>query len=729
MVAPATCDASRLLQRGLSTCTLRSRLLLLCIVRRWGVACTCAPPLTRCAAMDGASGSRTPRSLTGEEANAMGARATAATGEEDEVVADGSDDESTTCVVCLDAHPTVLLMVFGHVVLCANCMDALRQRHGNTGKCPMCRASLQGEALLSAFGDSDGAVRQFAKRSLIPADVRMDSILVSINGVFADDGLEAAASAEEDRNACSLFRSAFVADCFTLLSKFADHTLEQRRLALTAGALDTVANVMRKLPFDLRVQSTGVAAAGVVGCLESMPKDLLRAAWQQSGALSAVLHALRFCAGTAAPRAVAVAAECMTQALRALPCRALPLFDAVALTRLACRVFGTNMGVDVVQPAMEDLLGRLSCSYDACALICVTEALRMLPGARPHRVATNAVIMLHAALGAHKRPHTTVCAAALDGDALRVLLTLMAEICSCGCKNCIAVIGRWLLPSLTTLCASSPAALQAALERGIMPVLSEMVGLIVRKPWLSLPLCVFITRCLPLEVADDDAAWSSARQQLAHTMTGAELLGRTALLAQEDTRLVERYTAQVLERGGTLVILHKLTHRAAMSLRAFTGLLHHGLTGWLPDFAVKMEVDCCAELAETHAHVFARTPAHARSCVMRSAAQMASMYALGALVGLYHEYIAREALDACARVVTAVLKPAYTCGCAVCDETEHTACLLLLKTFLPVCGKRRPRRRAAAHGRRHRCESAARCALGGAAGAVRDAARQAAAAC
>ena len=148
----------------------------------------------------------------------MGARATAATGEEDEVVADGSDDESTTCVVCLDAHPTVLLMVFGHVVLCANCMDALRQRHGNTGKCPMCRASLQGEALLSAFGDSDGAVRQFAKRSLIPADVRMDSILVSINGVFADDGLEAAASAEEDRNACSLFRSAFVADCFTLLS-------------------------------------------------------------------------------------------------------------------------------------------------------------------------------------------------------------------------------------------------------------------------------------------------------------------------------------------------------------------------------------------------------------------------------------------------------------------------------------------------------------------------------
>lgn len=48
--------------------------------------------------------------------------------------------EHSTCVICMDAEPNVVLIPCGHMCMCSDCALVARQQHEN---CPLCRSRVR----------------------------------------------------------------------------------------------------------------------------------------------------------------------------------------------------------------------------------------------------------------------------------------------------------------------------------------------------------------------------------------------------------------------------------------------------------------------------------------------------------------------------------------------------------------------------------------------------------
>jgi hypothetical protein len=153
--------------------------------------------------------------------------------------------QGVECVVCYAAAADVLLPVCGHVALCGACCAALElraRREGNAAAaCPVCRAPLR-RIMLSAPAQIG---------CYVPPQPRLHALLRLCAGEQGVESLfsqHAASDAVGPDNAENLGSRDVVHRALHALDAFAEHSGEQKALALRDGAVDAACHAMCVAP-------------------------------------------------------------------------------------------------------------------------------------------------------------------------------------------------------------------------------------------------------------------------------------------------------------------------------------------------------------------------------------------------------------------------------------------------------------------------------------------------
>jgi hypothetical protein len=496
-----------------------------------------------------------------------------------------------TCIVCYSAPPAMLLLVCGHMVLCADCCAVLCEQEQPV--CPVCRTTISSPAgaidVPRLFDDPD--LGQFM--GFVPAEPRLDFLLdmcplrESIQG-----GGEPPSAQEREEGKSRLLA------VLTTLTVFADASDEQQLVALAGGAMDVVCAEMRAAPVCHLVQMIGSVALASLTAERATTRAEVREAIVRTRAGDLLLHALRCLAGGGAATAMALAPamQGLSNVTFALP-RYLRRPQAAALAQQTCRWRASRAsdadGHGFFQTASLALLTRLASSRNentraACVPGCVAEAVRTLrsladEGEHGSVGVGLALGLLHTVLVETKAHDAAAraaeCGAALQAGALPALLAWLGRLSACACQECVDCCA-WLLPTLQVLCGSSPETLRAALQAGIMNVLANAAEAADDIPQLASPLCALLAHCLPSAAASasaDDDVWRTARAEAAAAAAAALLCERMVALTHTAAHEIHALVTGQMQHGpqNPQMVLRTALELGGHALAALASLLEH----------------------------------------------------------------------------------------------------------------------------------------------------------
>jgi hypothetical protein len=362
----------------------------------------------------------------------------------------------------------------------------------------------------------------------------------------------------------------------------------------------------------------------------------------------------------------------------------------------------------------------------ACATVVPPAAValaRMLRSPNKH-LAGYAFDALHSALVDDSEAHSdrsvvvvsgacaraTLCATLVQEDALQALLTYAMHFLNCPCEACTATLLDKLLPTLSALSASSPAALRAALHAGLMPFLEDIGAEHSDVPLARSKVCALLVCALEPAAGeaepdddDDDAllCWRAARTEAASAAAAAGFHVFAASLAGDMTQAAALFLGQAAAEDAVACLPYTdVLCIAADALSAFAVILQSSPAARCTAEEVAIAVHSAASLVASMGTITAIQMAadgadddagqRVATCLdALLKAHNAACRAMRVLLRTQPALVVEEHAATIARMACAMLQPAPGvssgwCTCC-CDPAQAAACALLAQLAV-ACG-------------------------------------------